>query len=263
LKILLTGRNGQVGWELERALPAFGALIATDRCMLDLADSGAIRRAMREIKPDVIINAAAYTAVDKAESEPSVAMQINGVAPGVLAEEAQRAGALLVHYSTDYIFDGENPSSYTENDAPNPINSYGRTKLEGEKRIIGSSCRFLILRAQDDLRIVSDQHGVPTEARFIAEMTVALLQGGVEGMFHVVPSGTTTWHGFGAEIAKRLGSKKPPLAIASSEYPTPARRPRNSVLNCTKLAERLGVLPPPWQSLLHRCLADWASTCEH
>jgi dTDP-4-dehydrorhamnose reductase len=231
----------------------------------------------------VIVNAAAYTAVDRAESDSEVAMQVNGIAPGILADEASRLGALLVHYSTDYIFDGENPLPYGETDAPNPINVYGQTKLEGEKRITAADCRYLILRtswvyaprgknffltiakkvqAGDDLRVVSDQHGVPTEAKFIAEMTVALMHGGAEGTFHMVPWGTTTWHGFATEIANRLGSKKPVQPIASSEYPTPARRPRNSVLDCAKLAERLGVLPPEWQSLLERCLAQWLRTSE-
>ena len=280
MRILLTGRSGQVGWELERALPVLGEVIPTDRATLDLADADGIRRVVRETKPEVIVNAAAYTAVDRAESDSEVAMQVNGIAPGILADEASRLGALLVHYSTDYIFDGENPYAYAETDAPNPINVYGRTKLEGEKRITASDCRYLILRtswvyaprgknffltvakkvqAGDDLRVVSDQHGVPTEAKFITEMTVALLHGGAEGTFHVVPWGTTTWHGFATEIAKRLGSKKPVQPIASSDYPTPARRPRNSVLDCTKLAERLGVLPPEWQSLLDRCMNAWKS----
>jgi dTDP-4-dehydrorhamnose reductase len=278
LRILLTGRSGQVGWELERALPLLGEVIATDRSSLDLENDDATRKVIRETKPEVIVNAAAYTAVDRAESDSEVAMQVNGIAPGILADEASRLGALLVHYSTDYIFDGESPYAYAETDAPNPINVYGRTKLEGEKRITASDCRYLILRtswvyaprgrnffltiakkvqAGDDLRVVSDQHGVPTEAKFIAEMTVALLHGGAEGTFHVVPWGTTTWHGFAAEIAKRLGAKKPVQPIASSEYPTPARRPRSSVLDCTKLAERLGVLPPEWQSLLDRCMKAW------
>ena len=281
MRILLTGRSGQVGWELERALPLLGEVIATDRTRLDLASAEAIRKVVRETKPEVIVNAAAYTAVDRAESEPQLAMQINGIAPGVLADEASRLGALLVHYSTDYIFDGENRLAYGETDTPNPINVYGRTKLEGEKRIGAADCRYLILRASwvyaprgknfflsiekkiragEELRVVSDQHGVPTEAKFIAEMTVALLHGAAEGTFHVVPWGTTTWHGFASEIAKRLGSKKPVGAIASSEYPTPARRPRNSVLDCMKLAERLGVLPPEWQSLLDRCIKAWIST---
>jgi dTDP-4-dehydrorhamnose reductase len=278
LRILLTGRRGQVGWELERALPLLGEVVATDRAIVDLADVNAIRRVVREVKPDVIVNAAAYTAVDRAESESELAMQVNGIAPGVLADEVSRLGALLVHYSTDYIFDGEKRSPYVESDAPNPINAYGRTKLEGEKRITASDCRYLILRtswvyaprgrnffltiakkvqAGDDLWVVSDQHGVPTEAKFVAEMTVALLHGGVEGTFHVVPWGTTTWHGFATAIANRLGSKSPVHVITSSEYPTPARRPRNSVLDCAKLTDRLGVLPPEWQSLLERCVKAW------
>jgi dTDP-4-dehydrorhamnose reductase len=278
LRILLTGRNGQAGWELERALPGLGEVLATDRNTLDLADPDAIRRVVRDSKPQIIVNAAAYTAVDRAESESQLAMQVNGIAPGVLAEEAGRLGALLVHYSTDYIFDGEKRSPYLETDAPNPINVYGRTKLEGEKRITASDCRHLILRtswvyaprgrnfflaiakkarAGEALRVVADQHGVPTESKFLSEMTVALLHGGAEGTFHIVPSGATTWHGFAAQIAKRLASKSPVEAIASSEYPTPARRPRYSVLDCAKLSARLGTPPPEWQSLLDRCMRAW------
>lgn len=279
MRILLTGRNGQAGWELERALPALGEVVATDRLTLDLADEAAIRRAVREIGPEVIVNAAAYTAVDRAESEAQAAMQVNGIAPGILGEEARRLGALLVHYSTDYIFDGEKRSPYVEDDPPNPINVYGRTKLEGEKRITASGCRHLILRtswvyaprgknffltiakkarAGEALRVVGDQHGVPTESKFLSEMTVALLQGGAEGTFHIVPSGATTWHGFAAQIAKRLASKGPLEAIASSAYPTPARRPRYSVLDCAKLSARLG-RPPEWQSLLERCIRAWGA----
>jgi dTDP-4-dehydrorhamnose reductase len=278
LRILLIGRNGQVGWELERALPLLGEVVPTDRATLDLADGEGIRRVVRETKPDVIINAAAYTAVDRAESDSELAMRVNGIAPGVLADEASRLGALLIHYSTDYIFDGEKQLAYVETDAPNPINAYGRTKLEGEKRITASDCRYLILRtswvyaprgrnffltiakkvqAGDPLRVVNDQRGVPTEAKFIAEMTIALLHSGAEGTFHVVPWGSTTWHGFAAAIAKRLGSKDSIQPITSSEYPTPARRPRNSVLDCGKLADHLGVLPVEWQSLLDRCVTAW------
>jgi dTDP-4-dehydrorhamnose reductase len=278
LRIFLTGRDGQVGWELERALPVFGELLATDRATLDLADADALRRAVRAAKPDVIVNAAAYTAVDRAETESSLAMQVNGIAPGILAEEALALGARLIHYSTDYIFDGEKGAPYVEADAPNPASVYGRTKLEGEKRIAASGCRALILRtswvyaprgrnffltiakrlqAGDALRVVSDQHGVPTEARFLAEMTVVLLHGGAEGTFHVVPSGATTWHGFATEIARRLGIQRPIQAIATAEYPTPARRPRYSVLGCAKLSARLGVPPPEWQSLLERCVKAW------
>jgi dTDP-4-dehydrorhamnose reductase len=275
LRILLTGRTGQVGWELERALPILGEVIALDRSALDLGDPDAVRRVVRAARPDTIVNAAAYTAVDRAESEVEAATQVNAVAPGVLAEEAGQSGALLVHYSTDYIFDGEKRSAYVEADTPNPLNAYGRTKLEGEKRIAASGCRHLILRTSwvyaprgknffltiakklvgaEALRVVDDQHGVPTEARFISEMTAALLRSGAAGTFHAVPSGATTWHGFASEIAKRLGSSAPVQATSSSEYPTPARRPRNSVLDAAKLSAHLGVPLPEWQALLERCM---------
>ena len=248
---------------------------------MNLENKDDVRWVVREVTPDLIVNAAAYTAVDKAESERDLAMQVNGIAPGLLAEEAKRLGALLVHYSTDYVFDGEKRSPYTEDDAPHPINVYGRTKLEGESSIAASGCRHLILRtswvyaprgknffltiakkvqAGEELRVVADQHGVPTEAKFVAEMSVALLHGAAEGTFHVVPAGASTWHGFATEIAKRLGSKRPIKAIASSEYPTAAKRPRNSVLDCAKLSTRMGALPSEWPSLLERCLSHWLAT---
>jgi dTDP-4-dehydrorhamnose reductase len=277
LRILLTGRNGQVGWELERALPVLGELIAMDRSMLDLGDSDAIKRMVRETKPDLIVNAAAYTAVDRAESEAERAMQVNGIAPGVLADEAGRIGALLVHYSTDYIFDGEKRSPYLETDVPNPINVYGRTKVEGEKRIGASKCRSLILRtswvyakrgknffitiakkalAKERLRIVKDQHGVPSESRFVVEMTLALLRADAEGVYHVVPSGATTWHGFASAIVERLAPGVPVEAISTNDYPTRARRPAYSVLGHAKLAQRVGE-SPSWESLLERGLTEW------
>jgi dTDP-4-dehydrorhamnose reductase len=276
LRILLTGRDGQIGWELERALPALGEVVATSRGSLNLENADSLRQQIREIKPDLIVNAAAYTAVDRAETEADLALRVNGVAPGVLAEEAARAQALLVHYSTDYIFDGEKSTPYAEGDAPNPLSAYGRSKLEGEKRIAASGCRHLILRtswvyaprgrnfvltiagklrAGEDLRVVADQHGVPTEARFAAESTVALLRSGAEGVLNLVPSGATTWHGLALEVARLLGAKSVVRAIATSEYPTPARRPRNSVLDNARLAARLGARQPPWQTLLERCLA--------
>ncbi len=278
MRILLTGSNGQAGWELERALPVLGEVVATDRAGLDLADVRAIREVLEKTRPQVIVNAAAYTAVDKAESDADAAMQVNGVAPGILAEEAKRLGALLVHYSTDYVFDGEKRAPYLEDDAPAPISVYGRSKLEGERRIAASGCRHLILRASwvyaprgrnffltiarkaragEALRVVADQHGVPTEAKFLAEMTVALLHGHAEGVFNVVPAGATTWHGFASEIAQRVGAGQPVAAIATADYPTPARRPQYSILDCGKLAARLGVPPPGWQSLLDRCMKTW------
>jgi len=278
LRILLTGRNGQVGWELERALPALGEVVATDRKDLNLESAEAISKVIRKVKPKVVVNAAAYTGVDRAESDYDLAMRVNGIAPGVLADEAKRLGALLVHYSTDYIFGGETTSSYVETDTANPVNAYGLTKLEGEKRIAGSGCRYLTLRtswvyaprgrnfflamakkiqAGDDVHVVNDQRGVPSEARFVAEMTLALLQNAAEGTFHVVPGGSTTWHGFATEIAKHLAPEKIIRPIASDEYPTPARRPRNSVLNSAKLAHRLGMLPADWRLLVARCFTQW------
>ncbi len=265
MKILLTGRTGQVGWELERALPELGEVIATDRGVLDLVEKEAIQKALRREKPQIIVNAAAYTAVDKAESEKELCMQINGVAPGVLAEEARRLGALLVHYSTDYVFDGEKKSPYLEDDAPNPVNAYGAAKLEGERRIRESGCRHLILRtswvygprgrnffltmrnARPPLRVVDDQRGVPTSSAFLAEHTLALLRKDASGVVHLVPSGATTWYGFAREI---LGEKADLTPIRSSEYKTAARRPASSVLANARAASLLGRPLPPWQAVL-------------
>jgi dTDP-4-dehydrorhamnose reductase len=277
VRILLTGRTGQVGWELERALPSLGALTATGRATLDLADHDALRRAVREAKPEVIVNAAAYTAVDRAETEPGIAMQINAEAPGVLAAEAKRCGALLVHYSTDYVFDGQRRSPYPEEAAPNPINVYGRTKLAGERAIAASNCRYLILRtswvyaprgrnfflaiarkalAGEPLHVVADQEGVPTEAQFIAETTRSLIEGKAQGILHVVPSGNTTWHGFASAIVQRLAAGVSVKAIPSGEYPSAARRPACSILSKEKLERLLGPLPT-WGSLLDRCVKAW------
>lgn len=259
MRTLLTGRNGQVGWELERRLDD---VLATDRATLDLADSDGVSKFVRTANPGLIVNAAAYTAVDKAESEQDLAMRINGIAPGVLAEEAKRLGALLVHYSTDYVFDGEKTAPYLEEDRTNPLSVYGASKLEGERRIAASGCRHLILRtswvyaprgknffltmknAKQPLRVVDDQRGVPTSSRFLAEKTIALI-GKAEGVLHLVPSGTTTWYGFAREI---LGEKAEIMPIRSSEYPTPARRPANSVLDNRKAAALLGPLPD-WRAV--------------
>lgn len=278
MRILLTGRTGQVGFELERVLAGFAELVPADRAKIDFTNSALIRDEVRKTKPELILNAAAYTAVDKAESEPERAMQINGVAPGILAEEAKKLGALLVHYSTDYVFDGSGTSPYTEDDAPNPINAYGRGKLEGERRIAASGCRYLLLRtswvyaprgrnffltiakkalAGERLRVVSDQRGAPTEARLIAETTRMLLERGEEGVFNVVPSGETSWHGFARAIVQAVGSSVKVEAIPSSEYPTPARRPAYSVLSAGKITRALGKAPPPWESSLDRCVKEW------
>jgi dTDP-4-dehydrorhamnose reductase len=261
VRVLLTGRNGQVGWDLEQLLDD---VVATDRTTLDLAGEG-ISSFVSKVRPDVIINAAAYTAVDKAESEKELAARINGVAPGILAEEAKRLGALLVHYSTDYVFDGEKQSPYVEEDRPHPINVYGASKLEGEQRILASGCRHLILRtswvyaargrnffltmkkAKQPLRVVDDQRGAPTSSRFLAEHTLALLRKNAEGLLHLVPSGATTWYGFARAI---LGDQADIKPIRSSEYPTPARRPANSVLDNRKAQALLGAPLPDWRDVL-------------
>ncbi len=278
LRILLTGRNGQVGWELERALAPAGEVIATDRAALDLADFDAIRRVVRDAKPEVIVNAAAYTAVDKAESEPELAMRVNGEAPGVLAEEAKRLGALLVHYSTDYVFDGKKTTPYVEEDEPNPINVYGRTKLAGERAIAASGCRHLILRtswvyaprgknflltivrkarAGEALRVVDDQHGVPTTAAFLAQMTRKILaRRDAAGLFHLVPGGSTTWCRFARAIVSALGLETNVEAIRTEDYPTVAARPRNSVLVNRKAADEFRLETTPWKPLLERCIAQ-------
>jgi dTDP-4-dehydrorhamnose reductase len=272
VKILLTGRAGQVGWELERALPLLGNVISTDRATLDLADADAIQKKFREVAPDIIVNAAAYTAVDKAESEPQRAMQVNGVAPGVMAEEAKRLGALLVHYSTDYVFDGTQSLPYVEDDAPNPISTYGKTKLAGERAVLASGCRHLILRtswvygprgrnfyrsivakaaAGERLRVVDDQRGVPTTSRFLAEETLALLRKHADGLLHLVPSGETTWYGFAREIVKHSVEVEP---IKTGEFPTAARRPANAVLDNRKAAAILGRRLPDWRDDLAQTL---------
>jgi len=252
VKILLTGRSGQVGSELEAMLhPA----VATDRAMLDLADVDAIRSAVRAAKPEVIINAAAYTAVDKAESEPELAMRINAAAPGVLAEEARRATALLVHYSTDYIFDGTKRSPYVETDPTGPMSVYGRTKLEGETRIRASGCRHLILRTAwvygrggnfvrailrqaekgAALRVVNDQIGAPSWSRDIAKVTSDLLNKSAEGTFNVSAGGSASWYEVALEILRLVGSKLEVTPVSTAEYGAKAPRPAYSVLDNARL----------------------------
>lgn len=274
MRILLTGRNGQVGWELERVLGGLGELTATDRGSVDLSQSESVSEAVKRARPDLIVNAAAYTAVDNAESEPELAMLVNGTAPGILAEGAKRLGALLVHYSTDYVFDGAKPSPYVEEDAPNPLGEYGKSKLAGEEAIRRSGCRHLILRTSwvygprgrnffltirrkaaegHDLRVVDDQRGVPTTSRFLAEETVALLKKEASGVLHLVPSGATTWYGFAREIVKDKVRVDP---IKTGEFPTAARRPANSVLDNHKAAALLGRPLADWRALLEQCARE-------
>jgi dTDP-4-dehydrorhamnose reductase len=281
VRILLTGKNGQVGWELARALPAIGTVSAFDRTSLDLSQPDQIVARVREVRPDLIVNAAAYTAVDGAESEPDVAGRVNGAAPGVLAEEAKRLGALLVHYSTDYVFDGAQPAPYVETDTPSPINAYGRSKLEGERAIQASGCRHLILRTswvyglrgsnflltilrlareRPELRVVDDQVGTPTWSRDIAGATVRLAglaaARGDGGLFHLVAAGATSWFGFAREILASRGIATPVRAIRTSDFPTAAKRPANSRLCADLMREHWGIALPEWRSSMLGCLQD-------
>ncbi len=290
MKILLTGKNGQIGWELMHALAPLGEVIAVDREGLDLAVPDRIVSVVRSVRPEVLINAAAYTAVDRAESEPEAAYAINAAAVAILAGEAKRAQTLLVHYSTDYVFDGTKDAPYTEEDRPNPLNAYGRSKLAGEQAIhdIGGAHLILrtswvystrgknflltirrLLREQKELRVVSDQIGAPTSARGLAQATAELLRrhragalGDARGIYHATASGSTSWHGFAREIA-RLERPEPPahiVPVASSEYPAPARRPGNSRLSNEKLLLRFGVALPRWEACLEACHATLAKS---
>ncbi|MHB8727685.1 MAG: dTDP-4-dehydrorhamnose reductase [Sulfuricaulis sp.] len=283
-RILLTGKNGQVGWELQRTLATLGDVIALDRHGLDLADPDSIRRVVREIKPYLIVNAAAYTAVDKAEEEPDLAMVINGIAPGILAEEAKKLGAALIHYSTDYVFDGNKDGPYTEDDAPNPLNVYGKTKLAGEQAIRAVGAPHLIFRTswvygmrgknflltilrlakeRDELRIVNDQIGAPTWCRMVAETTAQVVvqlscpqaegwSEGTSGIYHLTAADQTSWFGFAKAILNHVSRpaavRLPRLTpVTTQEYPTPAKRPRNSVLSNTRLRQRFGLWLPGWE----------------
>ena len=289
MRILLTGANGQVGSELRRSLAPLGEVVAFDRAGLDLAQPDVLIVRVRDVAPQAIVNAGAYTAVDKAESEPEEASAINGTAPRVLAEEARRLGAILVHYSTDYVFDGEKASPYTEADTPNPLSVYGRSKLEGERAVIASGCRHLTLRTSwvygtrgrnflltmlrfagegRALRVVDDQIGAPTWCREIADATAALLARpdlaapGADGLYHLSAGSFTSWFGFARAILDspelvRLGIARPALeAIPTSEYPTPARRPRNSRLDCRRLERRAGLRLAPWDEALGGAMAE-------
>lgn len=290
MKILIIGGNGQVGWELQRSLMPLGTRIVLTRKNLNLGNPDVIRKTIQDIKPNVIVNAAAYTAVDKAESEPELAMQINGIAPGVMAEEAKQLQALLIHYSTDYVFDGTKSSAYHENDVPNPLNSYGRSKLAGEKAIQAIDVDHIILRTswvysqrgsnflltmlrlmqeKQTLRVIDDQIGSPTWARLIAEATAQILtKAGYEqkhgefesGLYHLSSTGQTSWHGFAvkiAELAKKVGQSlkiSDIISITTKEYPTPAARPMNSRLSTTALTERFSLTMPSWDEALSLCM---------
>lgn len=282
-RILLTGIHGQVGWELQRTLQPLGEVVALDRGGLDLENPEQLRDVVRDHQPAIIVNPAAYTAVDKAENEVERALAINGTAPGILGEEARRLDALLVHYSTDYVFAGTKDGAYLETDPVAPCNSYGRSKLAGEQAILASGCRHLILRtswvyglrgtnflrtmlrlaaARDELAIVDDQVGAPTWSRMIAELTAIMLarHQGQQGIYHLAAAGHTSWHDFATaifDIGQTCGmlAKKPLVRrIASADYPTPAERPKNSRLCCDKLRGDFSLNLPGWDEQLRLCL---------
>jgi len=287
--ILVTGVNGQVGYELLRSLQGLGRVVGLDRAALDLTDLDRVREVVRATKPSIIVNPAAYTAVDKAESDQAMARRLNAESPRVLAEEAARCGATLIHYSTDYVFDGTKKTPYVEDDATNPQNVYGRTKLEGERGIAASGCSYLVLRTswvysrrgknflltmlklgaeRPELRVVADQIGAPTWSRTIAEATSHIVSQGVaggsdwwedcSGVYHFSAAGETSWHGFAdAILATAMGERAPKvIPIEASDYPVPAKRPTNSRMAIDKLADTFGVRMPAWRDALRLCLGE-------
>ena len=287
---MVTGKSGQVGSELQTTLAPLGAVTALDVDQMDLAKPDSIRRVLRELKPGIIVNAAAYTAVDKAESEPDLAIQVNGVAPGILAEEAKRLGAILVHYSTDYVFDGELDRPYGEDDPPNPVNAYGKSKLAGERAIEAVGGHYLILRSSwvysargsnfvltvlrlaremPELTMVDDQTGSPTWARALAEATAELLRRKAlitrhSGVYHLTASGHTSRFDYTRaiiDIMKEVSgipngwaSVKP---ITSDQFPLPARRPRRPVMSIEKIKQVFGIEMPRWGTQLKAFLAEF------
>lgn len=289
MKILINGRHGQVSHELQRRLGAAGELIVLGRDQLDLAQPDQIRRQVQNVRPDLIINAAAHTAVDLAESEPQSAFAINAVAPGILAEEALALDIPLIHYSTDYVFDGSKAGPYNEDDTPNPLGVYGKSKLAGEQAIRDVQGKYLILRTswvysthgrnflltmqrllqeKPELRVVADQIGAPTWAGTIANSTLALIERWQAnevanwGTYHLTAQGETSWFGFAQAIGEALRQQGKPCAdllpIPSSDYPTPAARPLNSRLDCSRLQRDWGVSQPDWQTALRECLTQQA-----
>ena len=285
MNILVIGRNGQVAQALQQSLSELGQLHILGSDQLDLAHPERIAEQVRAIAPDLIINAAAHTAVDQAESEPELAFAINATAPGIFAEEAARLGVPLIHYSTDYVFDGSKAGPYTEDDVPNPLGVYGHSKLAGEQAIAAVGGQHLILRTswvysthgrnflltmqrllqeKPELRIVADQIGAPTWAGTIADSTRQLIerwqagQAGAWGVYHLTAQGETSWFGFAQAIGEQLKAQGKPCAnllpIPSSEYPTPARRPLNSRLDCSRLQREWNVSQPDWHQALIDCL---------
>jgi dTDP-4-dehydrorhamnose reductase len=293
MKILLLGKNGQVGWELQRALAPLGDVVALDRRTTpaaDLSDPESLAAIVRDVRPDAIVNAAAHTAVDKAEAEAALARAVNTTAPAVLAREAAALGAWLVHYSTDYVFDGSGTAPWTESAPVAPLSVYGQTKADGEAAIRLSGCRHLVFRTswvyaarggnfaktmlrlareRDRLTVVADQFGAPTGADLIADVTAHALRTAVSrpevsGTYHLVAAGETTWHGYARHViehARAAGQeiRVPADAIepvTTSAFPTPARRPANSRLDTTRLRNTFGLTLPSWQSGVDRLLAE-------
>jgi dTDP-4-dehydrorhamnose reductase len=285
MRILLTGVQGQVGYELQRLLAVHGEVLATDRTQLDMADADALVASVRAHAPALIVNAAAYTAVDKAETEPELAHAINARAPGILAEEARRCGALLVHYSTDYVFDGTSTTPYTEDAPTQPLGVYGASKLAGERAIAASGADALVFRTswvyglrgrnflltmqklaaeRDELRVVADQHGTPNWSRTLARTTATLVARGLPwlreraGLYHLSSTGATTWFAFARAIVDgSLDEARRPrmVPIATADYPTRARRPSSSVLSTARFERTFGFALPPWQAALDEALS--------
>ena len=297
-RILLTGASGQVGGELVRTLAALGEVVAPSRDELDMADGASVLKFVRDLRPRWIVNPAAYTAVDKAESEPELAYAINAEAVRAIGEGARQAGAAVIHFSTDYVFDGTGTEPYRETDATGPVSVYGASKLAGERALEETGAGYMIFRTswvygatgknflrtilkaareRDRLRVVADQHGAPTWSRDLARMTAHVMERVEEsagrrglaesmtefqGVYHAAGAGETTWHGFAAEATARLREREPGAklaevdAISTSEYPTPAKRPANSRMNCEKLRERFGWKMMDWRDSLGEVMKE-------
>jgi len=290
MKILLLGKNGQVGWELQRSLAPLGEVIALGSAEANFNDLDGLAETVRAVAPDVIVNAAAHTAVDKAESEPELARTINALAPAVLAEQAKLLNALFIHYSTDYVFDGSGDTPWLENDATGPLSVYGATKREGEQLIQQSGCKHLIFRTswvygarggnfaktmlrlaqeRDRMKVIDDQIGAPTGAELLSDVTAHALRAArlnpeLSGLYHLVAAGETSWHGYARfvlDFAQRAGvalkvSPEAIEAVPTSVFPTPAKRPHNSRLNTEKLQNTFDLHLPSWQAGVERMLAE-------
>lgn len=296
MNILLLGKNGQVGWELQRSLAPLGQLIALDRHSTlhcgDFSKPEALAQTVRDVRPDVIVNAAAHTAVDKAESEPDLARTLNATAPAALAQAAAEVGAWLVHYSTDYVFNGEGQTPWQEGDATGPLGVYGQTKLEGEQHIAASGCKHLIFRTswvyaarggnfartmlrlaqeRERLTVIDDQRGAPTGADLIADVSAHAIRQALgsqdrslSGIYHLVAAGETSWHGYASHAIERARQIQPDAPwkvteiapVPTSAFPTPALRPLNSRLNTQRLQTRFGLTLPAWQQGVDRLLAE-------